>query len=112
VCARYGWTEDYIFHDHRDHVGPYLPYARWVEICEVVVADHERQRLDRWQRSAFVGWQLVSTRRRYENEPDPPSFGEWLEIMGLEDPEADPGVSDEEIWDRSRALMAQFGVEL
>lgn len=112
MFSRYGWTRDYIYHDYRDHVGPYLPYSQWIDQLEAVIEATSRERRDKWQRAAFTGWHVYFFRKRYEGSPEPLGFGEYLDSFGLADPDADTGPTDEEIMESARQMMAQFGVEL
>jgi hypothetical protein len=79
ISARYGWTDAEIRQ---------IPYARLLQMVQVVsrrIAESEQRT---WRQAAFVGWQFRCTQpigkgKRY------PTFKRYCRDMGLGDPRTD-----------------------
>jgi hypothetical protein len=82
-------------------------------VIEAVVDAKVRERRDAWQQSAFVAWSQYFFQPRHSESSERASYGEWLEMFGLADPDsAEPEQTPEEVLAGARELMAQFGVDL
>lgn len=66
IQHRYGWTDEVVFS---------LPYARFHDICELVMKLNKEENMERYRLSAYTAYLLKT--------PENTSFGSYLESLGL-----------------------------
>ena len=69
IEARYGWSDEYVYS---------LPYARFLEILELIFDKKKDEENKNYVQSAFIGWQYIMTQTT-QNLP----FQKYLEKLGL-----------------------------
>lgn len=93
IQHRYGWTDEVVFN---------LPYARFLDICEVVVEQTHEDRTQQFRYAAFTSF-LVSGLKDT-------SFDQYIESLGLSPKSNAPKkvVKAEDALAKANEILAKF----
>lgn len=70
-----------------------------------------REKREAWQRAAFVGWQQYCLTPKADHVQNQ-SFGEYLDNLGLSEPDEYSNLTDDDILENAYGLMEMLGVDM
>jgi hypothetical protein len=94
IQHRYGWTDEVVFS---------LPYARFLDICELVIERANEDKTEGYRRAAYTAY----LRSGLEDT----SFGQYLESLGIGENQAHPQdkkVTKEQAVNKAHDILAKF----
>lgn len=97
IQHRYGWTDEVVFS---------LPYARFLDICDVVIEARKEEDTESYRKAAFTAYLNAGL----ENV----SYGQYLDGLGLGDESSGDKneiLSADDAVDKAHSILAKFQVE-
>lgn len=74
IQARYGWRDEEVLA---------LPYARFIEVLDVIREARGQEQEEQMQMGSFIAWQIYASTPRPKGSKGPIGFRSWLQKLHL-----------------------------